>query len=114
MSNKSTIKLVIAFNDPNLEPEERDEQAQVLLTELQQADEVESVKRILDPNPPEGNKSLGGFLGGILMTEVNPANGKKLWLFGLCYAMDGGYKGWNPYIERHLAIFVNCFLSRAN
>jgi hypothetical protein len=30
-------------------------------------------------------------------------------LFGLCYAMDGGYKGWNPYIERHLAIFVNCF-----
>ncbi|MFM7885054.1 MAG: hypothetical protein ACKO8H_25680 [Microcystis panniformis] len=41
MSNKSTIKLLIAFNDPNLEPEERDEQAQVLLTELQQADEVE-------------------------------------------------------------------------
>ncbi|AKV67592.1 Glycogen phosphorylase [Microcystis panniformis FACHB-1757] len=24
--------------------------------------------------------------------------------------MDGGYKGWNPYIERHLAIFVNCWL----
>jgi len=22
--------------------------------------------------------------------------------------MDGGYKGWNPYRERHLAIFVNC------
>ncbi|BCU12956.1 hypothetical protein MAN88_35200 [Microcystis aeruginosa] len=35
-------------------------------------------------------------------------------LFGLCYAMEGSYKGWNPYIERHLAIFVNCFLSRAN
>ena len=35
-------------------------------------------------------------------------------LFGNCYAMDGGYKGWNPYIERHLAIFVNCFCSRAN
>ncbi|OCY12535.1 MAG: hypothetical protein BEV12_09200, partial [Microcystis aeruginosa CACIAM 03] len=33
---------------------------------------------------------------------------------GLCYAMDWGYKGWNPYVERHLAIFVNCFLSRAN
>jgi len=31
------------------------------------------------------------------------------WFFGLCYAMDGGYKGCNPYIERHLAIFVNCF-----
>jgi hypothetical protein len=29
--------------------------------------------------------------------------------FGLSYAMDWGYKGWNPYIERYLAIFVNCF-----
>ncbi len=38
----------------------------------------------------------------------------KRWLFGLCDAMDGGYKGWNPYIERHLAIFVNSFRSRAN
>ncbi|TRU19531.1 MAG: serine/threonine protein kinase, partial [Microcystis aeruginosa Ma_SC_T_19800800_S464] len=33
---------------------------------------------------------------------------------GLCYAMDEGYNGWNPYLERHLAIFVNCLLSRAN
>ena len=39
----------------------------------------------------------------------------SFWLFGLCYAMDGGYKGWNPYIERHLAIFVNYFcLERTN
>ncbi|TRV42869.1 MAG: hypothetical protein EWV53_11300 [Microcystis panniformis Mp_MB_F_20051200_S9] len=35
--------------------------------------------------------------------------GKIRGLFGLCYAMDGGYKGWNLYVERHLAIFVNCF-----
>ena len=29
--------------------------------------------------------------------------------------MDGGYKGCNPYIERHLAIFVNFFdLERTN
>jgi hypothetical protein len=35
----------------------------------------------------------------------------KKWnrLFGLCYAMDWGYRGWNPYVEKHLAIFVNCF-----
>ncbi|ELS45581.1 atn1 domain protein [Microcystis aeruginosa FACHB-905 = DIANCHI905] len=39
---------------------------------------------------------------------------QHFWLFGSCYAMDGSYKGWNPYRERHLAIFVNCFLSRAN
>ena len=29
--------------------------------------------------------------------------------------MDGGYKEWNPYIERRLAIFVNYFcLERTN
>jgi hypothetical protein len=39
---------------------------------------------------------------------------KKHRLFGLCHAMYGSYKGWNPYIERHLAIFVNCFLSKAD
>jgi len=78
MSNESTIKLAIAFNDPDLEPEERDEQAQRFLAELKQADEVESVERLLDPNPPEGNKSLGGFLVGMLLAEVNPVNGKKL------------------------------------
>ena len=78
MSNESTIKLAIAFNDPDLEPEERDEQAQQFLAELKQVDEIESVERILDPHPPEGNRSLGGFLVGILLAEVNPANGKKL------------------------------------
>ena len=78
MSNESTIKLAIAFNDPDLEPEERDEQAQRLLAELKQVDEVESVERMLDPNPPEGHMSLGGFLVGMLLAEVNPANGKKL------------------------------------
>ena len=78
MNDQSSIKLAIAFNDPDLEPEERDEQAQRFLAELKQVDEVESVERLLDPNPPEGNKSLGGFLVGMLLAEVNPANGKKL------------------------------------
>jgi hypothetical protein len=46
------------------------------------------------------------------IAQVQLPNG--IGLFGLCDAMDGGYKGWNPYIERHLAIFVNSFRSRAN
>ena len=78
MNDQSSIKLTIAFDDTDLEPEERDEQAQRFLAELKQVDEVESVERLLDPNPPEGNKSLGGFLVGMLLAEVNPANGKKL------------------------------------
>jgi hypothetical protein len=41
-------------------------------------DEVETVDRVLDPNPPEGNKALGGFLVGLLTAEVNATNAKKL------------------------------------
>jgi len=78
MSVTRSIKLTIHFNDPNLQPEEQDEQAQGLMAELNDLDEVESVGRVLDPNPPEGNKSLGGFLVGLLMAEVNIVNAKKL------------------------------------
>jgi hypothetical protein len=71
------VKVTIAFNDPELEPEELDEQAQYFMSELKEIDEVE-VDRVLDPNPPEGNKAVGGFLVGLLMAEVNIDNAKKL------------------------------------
>jgi hypothetical protein len=74
----ANIKLTIAFNDPDLDSEERDEQAQRLITELKQMDEVERIDRISDPHPPEGNKALGGFLPGWLMAEVSVANAQKL------------------------------------
>nr|WP_125731043.1 DUF2887 domain-containing protein [Microcystis viridis] len=45
----------------------------------------------------------------LLNLPPETVNHYQFWLFGNCYAMDGGYKGWNPYIERRLAIFVNCF-----
>jgi hypothetical protein len=78
MPENPSIKLTIAFNDPELDSEERDEQAQRLISELKQMDEVEAVDRVLDPNPPEGNKALGGFLVGLLAAEVNVANAQKL------------------------------------
>lgn len=78
MESNANVKLTVSFNDPDLDPEERDEQAQRLMAELKQMDEVEAVDRVLDPDPPEGNKALGGFLAGLLMAEVNAANAKKL------------------------------------
>ncbi len=77
MTANSSVKVTIAFNDPDLNAEEQDEQAQRLLTELRQMDDVE-VNRVLDPNPPEGNKAVGAMLVGLLMAEVNTANAKKL------------------------------------
>jgi hypothetical protein len=78
MPENSSIKFTIAFNDPDLDSEERDEQAQRLMAELKQMDEVDAVDRVLDPNPPEGNKAIGGMLVGLLMAEVNVANARKL------------------------------------
>ena len=78
MNTSADIKLTIAFNDPDLDSEERDEQAQRLMAELRQMDEVDAVDRVLDPNPPEGNKAIGGMLVGLLTAEVSAANAQKL------------------------------------
>ncbi len=43
MTTHSNIKLTIAFNDPDLDPEELDEQAQRLMAELKQMDEVVAI-----------------------------------------------------------------------
>jgi hypothetical protein len=73
----TNIKLTLNFNDPDLDSEERDEQAQRLMAELKQMDEVE-VDRVLDPSPPEGNKAIGGMLVGLLTAQVSAANAQKL------------------------------------
>ncbi|MEG3955070.1 hypothetical protein [Microcoleus sp. herbarium2] len=78
MSENLSIKFTIAFNDPALDSEEREEQAQRLMAELKQMDEVDAVDRVLDPNPPEGNKAIGGILVGLLTAQVSPANAQKL------------------------------------
>jgi hypothetical protein len=81
MESNPNIKITFNFNDPDLTPEERDEQAQQLITELKDVDEVETVNRILDPHPPAGNKALGAILVGLLTAEVNAANAKRVFGF---------------------------------
>ncbi|NEQ53012.1 MAG: hypothetical protein F6K11_23210 [Leptolyngbya sp. SIO3F4] len=78
MLKNSSIKFTIAFNDPNLDSEEIEEQAQSLFLQMKDLDEVETVERVLDPNPPIGNKAVGGILVGLLTAEVNKENAQKL------------------------------------
>jgi hypothetical protein len=77
MTSIPNLKLTIEFNDPELEPEQRDEQAQRLIAELRDLDEIDTVDRV-DANLAEGTKSIGGTLVGLLTAEVSLANGKKL------------------------------------
>jgi len=48
---------------------------------MRDLDETGTVDRVSDPNPPEGNKAIGGMLVGLLMAEVSVANFKKLGAF---------------------------------
>jgi hypothetical protein len=77
-NNPGNIVLTITFTDPDLTAEERDEDAVSLLDFLSDRSDIESVVRVRDPNPPEKNKSGGGFLVGTLMAEVSVANAKKV------------------------------------
>lgn len=72
------IKLTIAFNDPDLDSEELEEQAQNLMAQMKELDEIETVDRVLDPSPPEGNKAVGAILVGLLTAQVNKENAQKL------------------------------------
>jgi hypothetical protein len=81
MADESLVKFTIVFNDPDLDVEEKDEEVQKLLNQMQKLDEVEEITRVLDPNPPKGNKALGGFLVGTLTAVVKPENFKTLFGF---------------------------------
>lgn len=81
MTDVLNVKLIIGFNDPDLDDEEKNEQAQKLLQEIRELDEIEVAELLPDPNPPAGNKAFGGILAGFLMAEVSPANLKKLFGF---------------------------------
>lgn len=78
MLDNSITSITISFTDPDLDFEEQEEEVQKLLSQMKKLDEVEEVDRVLDPNPPVGNKALGGFLVGMLTAEVSSANVKKL------------------------------------
>ncbi|MGK7957374.1 MAG: hypothetical protein AB4063_19300 [Crocosphaera sp.] len=81
MQEKSLVTLTLSFDDPDLDAEEKDEEVQKLLNQMKELDEIEESDRILDPNPPEGNKALGGFLVGMLTAVVKPDNIKIVFGF---------------------------------
>ncbi|MEY3305441.1 MAG: hypothetical protein RLZZ139_3814 [Cyanobacteriota bacterium] len=77
-NSKNQFALTIAFIDPELTNEERNDEVVRLLEALSDRSDIEAVDRVRDPNPPDGNKSIGGFLVGVLAAEVSVANGKKV------------------------------------
>jgi len=77
-NNLAQFAFTIAFIDPELTNAERDDEVVQLLKALNDRSDIDAVDRVRDPNPPEGNKSIGGFFVGMLMAEVSAANAKKV------------------------------------
>ena len=77
MSSESNVKLTIALANPDLDAEEQEREARNLLREIKDLD-VESAELVAVTEILEGAKSVGGFLVGVLQTEVSLANFKKL------------------------------------
>ncbi len=77
-NNPALFAFTIAFIDPDLTSTELDDEVVQLLEALSDHSDIESVDRVRDPNPPDGNKSIGGFLVGVLAAEVSAANAKKV------------------------------------
>jgi hypothetical protein len=79
ITSNPNLKLTIEFIDPALNPEKREEQAQLLIEELRDMPEVR-VSPVPDPSPPEQHKG-GGFLAGLIMAQLKVDNAKKLFGF---------------------------------
>ncbi|BAY13348.1 hypothetical protein [Calothrix sp. NIES-2098] len=77
MSSESNVKLTIALPNPDLDAEEQERETRNFLREIKDLD-VESAELVAVTKTPQGAKSVGGFLVGVLQTEVSLANFKKV------------------------------------
>jgi hypothetical protein len=77
MSSESNVKLTIALSNPDLDAEEQEQETRNLLRDIKELD-VESAELVAVTEIPQGAKSVGGFLLGVLQAEVSLANFKKL------------------------------------
>ncbi|NEQ46683.1 MAG: hypothetical protein F6K00_25305 [Leptolyngbya sp. SIOISBB] len=81
MNGQQPVKLTISFIDPQLDDDNRDEQAQLFINELCQLGYVDTANRKQNSKLPEGSKGVGGMLVGVLTAEVKFTYAKKLLSF---------------------------------
>jgi hypothetical protein len=77
MKENHSVTMTIGLIDPDLEPDEREKEAKLLMAELREIDEVESVDPVPDPSPPAGSKAFGGLVEGFIATKVASINAAK-------------------------------------
>lgn len=71
MTSESTVKLIIALNEPDSDEERLDQITRNLLREIKEFDGLEQAGLVEVGAIPEGAKSIGSTLIGILNAEVS-------------------------------------------
>lgn len=77
----SNIEIVISLEESNLDDEELQEEVENLLPEIKEVDGVEQAGLVEVTEVPEGSKSVGGFVLGMLKTIINPSSLQILFFF---------------------------------
>lgn len=77
----SNLQITISLPASGVDDEELQAEVENLLPQVKEVDGVEEAELVSVESAPEGAKSLGGFLLGMLTMEVNPANLKALFGF---------------------------------
>lgn len=77
----NNIRVTIALKSPDLDDQELQDSIENLLPQLREVDGIEQANLVAVEEIPEGAKSVGGFLIGMLKAEVNPASIKALFGF---------------------------------
>ncbi len=81
MVSTSNLQVTISLSDPSLNDEELQAEVENLLPQIRELDGVKEADLVPVEEAPPDSKALGGFLWGLLMAEVSPANIKALFGF---------------------------------
>ena len=73
-------RLLLDFRESDSAEDKQERWTQLLFQQIRDIEGVEA-KRVIDPAPPEGSRSLGSFLWGLLEAEVSIKNIKNLFDF---------------------------------
>ena len=92
MTEHTNFQITIAIQDSDLDNEELQEETQNLLEQIEESETVEKADLVAVDKAPEGSKALGGFIIGMLTTEVGQNNVNSLIRFLKNFFMGGDNK----------------------
>ncbi len=81
MTTTSNVEVTISLSEPDLDDDELQAEAEILLPQIREVDGIEEANLFTLAEAPTGSKAFGGFAVGKLKALVNPENLGSLFKF---------------------------------